>query len=91
MTTPFYILPAAYEVPISPPPGQHLSNFLLIAILVSVKGESHCGVLCTYLFLAVLGLRCCLGSSLVATCRLLTAVASPVVEHGFSGFSGCIM
>ena len=44
------------------------------------------------LFMAVLGLRCYAGSSLVgasrgyspgAVCRLLTVVASPVVEHRF--------
>ena len=44
---------------------------------------------CIY-FLAVLGLGCCMGFSLVAVkrvyplveaCRLLTAVASPVIEH----------
>ena len=36
-------------------------------------------------FLDVLGLRCCLGFSLVAVCRLFTAVASLVVEHGLHG------
>ena len=49
-----------------------------------------------YLFLAVLGLSCCLGFSLVVSCGLLTAVASlvegrglliavasPVAKHGF--------
>jgi len=44
-----------------------------------------------YLFLAVLGLLCCTGFSLVAefrdyspvaVCRLLIAVASLVAEHG---------
>ena len=35
-----------------------------------------------YLFLAVVGLRCCLGFSLVVAPRLLTAVASLVGEHG---------
>ena len=44
-----------------------------------------------YLFLAVLGLRCCSGFSpvvesgsysLVVVCGLLTAVASLVMEHG---------
>ena len=34
-----------------------------------------------YLFLAVLGLHCCLGYSLLAVSRLLIAVASFVVEH----------
>lgn len=47
-----------------------------------------------YLFLTVLSLHCCLafslaapsGScSLVVKCRLLTAAASPAVEHGFQG------
>ena len=33
----------------------------------------------------MLGLCCCLGFSLVAVCRLLTAVASLVVEHGLHG------
>ena len=44
-----------------------------------------------YLFLAALGLRCCMrafsrcgeqGLLFVAMCGLLIAVASPVVEHG---------
>ena len=35
-----------------------------------------------YLFLAMLGVRCCLGSSLFAVCGLLIAVASPAGEHG---------
>ena len=44
-----------------------------------------------YLFLAVLGLRCCAqafsscgerGPLLTGVCRLLIAVASPVAEHG---------
>ena len=44
-----------------------------------------------YLYLAVLGLRCCvrtfsscgqLGLLFAAVCGLLTAVVSPVVEHG---------
>ena len=44
-----------------------------------------------YLLLAVLGLRCCvrtfsscgqLGLLFAAVCGLLTAVVSPVVEHG---------
>ena len=48
-------------------------------------------ILFIYLFSAVLGLRCCAGFSLAAESRgsslyvargLLTAVASPVVEHG---------
>ena len=47
-----------------------------------------------YLFLAVLGLRCCSGFSLVAASRgytlvaawgFLPAVASPCVEHGLQG------
>ena len=47
------------------------------------------------LFLAVLGLHCCLGSSLVsvsrgssvvAMCRLLIAMDSLVAEHGPQGF-----
>ena len=38
-----------------------------------------------YLFLAVLGLPCRVGFFLVVASRLLIAVASPVVEHGFSG------
>ena len=47
-----------------------------------------------YLFLAVLGLRCCLGFSLVganrgyslvAVCGFLPEVASPCVEHGLQG------
>ena len=33
-------------------------------------------------FLAVLGLCCCVGFSLVEACRLFTAVASLVTEHG---------
>ena len=45
-----------------------------------------------YLFLAVLGLRCCAqsfsscgerGLHFIAVCRLLIAVASLVAEHGF--------
>ena len=49
------------------------------------------GDLFIYLFLAVLGLRCCtwafsscgeLGLLFVVVCRLLIAVASLVVEHG---------
>ena len=48
-------------------------------------------ILFIYLFLAVLGLHCCAGFSLAADSRgyslyvargLLTAVASPVTEHG---------
>jgi len=38
-----------------------------------------------YVFLAVLGLHCCRGSSLVVVVGLLTAVASLVAEHGLSG------
>ena len=34
-----------------------------------------------YLFLAVLGLCCCVGCSLVMVHELLIAVASPVAEH----------
>ena len=37
---------------------------------------------CIYLYLAVLGLSCCTGFSLVVVHRLLTVGASPVVEHG---------
>ena len=45
-----------------------------------------------YLFLAALGLRCCMqafsscgeqGLFFVAVCELFIVVASPVVEHGF--------
>ena len=36
-----------------------------------------------YLFLAVLGLCCCLGFSLVATCELLTVVSSLVKSMGY--------
>ena len=32
-------------------------------------------------FLSVMGLHCCAGFSLVAVCKLLIAVASPVAEH----------
>ena len=39
-------------------------------------------ILSIYLFLAVLGLHCCMGFSLIAVHRLLTAVASLVAEHG---------
>ena len=48
-------------------------------------------ILFTYLFMAVLGLHCCAGFSLVVESRgyslvavqgLLTVVASPAVEHG---------
>ena len=35
--------------------------------------------------MAVLGLHCCTGLSLVAVCGLLTAVASLVAEHGLLG------
>ena len=35
-----------------------------------------------YFFLAVLGLRCCLGYPLVVVCGLLVSVASPVAENG---------
>ena len=55
-----------------------------------------------FLFLAVLGLCCCAGFSLVAVsesyslvavCGLLKVVASPVAEHGFwaMSFSSCGM
>ena len=54
-----------------------------------------------YLFLAVLGLRCCAGFfsriaesgsySLVAVSGLLIGVASLVSEHGHMGFSSCNM
>ena len=37
------------------------------------------------LFMAVLGLHCCTGLSLVAVCGLLTAVASLVAEPGLLG------
>ena len=59
------------------------------------------------LFLAVLGLRCCMqafsscgerggGYSLVAVCGLFIAVASSVAEHGFSAHglscsTACVM
>ena len=56
-------------------------------------------ILLIYLFLAVLGLRCCTGISLlaasggyslVAMLRLLIAVASLVAEVlGYLGFSSC--
>ena len=36
-----------------------------------------------YLFLAMLGLCCCLGFSLVATCELLTVVSSLVKSLGY--------
>ena len=36
-----------------------------------------------YLFLAVLGLCCCLGFSLVATCKLLTVASSLVKNMGY--------
>lgn len=48
------------------------------------------GFVFNYLFLAVLGLHCCVGLSLVSACgsyslvevhKLLTAVASLVAEH----------
>ena len=51
-----------------------------------------------YLFLAVLGLRCCArafsgcseqGLLFVTLRGLLTAVASLVTEHGLKGFSSC--
>ena len=35
-----------------------------------------------YFFLAVLGLRCCLGYPLVVVSGLLVSVASPVAENG---------
>ena len=35
------------------------------------------------LFVAVLGLCCCVGFSLVVVCSLLTEVTSLVVDHGF--------
>ena len=38
-----------------------------------------------YLFMAVLGLRCRSGFSLVAVPGLLTVVASLIVEHGLWG------
>ena len=49
----------------------------------------YCNILSIYLFMAVRGLRCCTGFSLVAkpggyslvvVCRLLIVVASPVVK-----------
>ena len=57
-------------------------------------------ILFMYLFLAVLGLRCCVqafsscgeqGLLFVALCRLLIAVASLLVEHGLQAhrFSSC--
>ena len=51
----------------------------------SNRGKSFSFVLFIYLFylsLAVLGLRC---FSLVTICKLLTVVASLVVEQGFKG------
>ena len=42
-----------------------------------------------YYFLAVLGLRCCMGFSLVAVCRLLISVSSLVLAHRLQGFSSC--
>ena len=58
-----------------------------------------CLILFIYLFLAVLGLCCCEGLSLVperrgrslVVLRFLTAVASSVAEHGLQaqGLSGC--
>ena len=41
-----------------------------------------------YLFWAMLGLRCCASSSLVAMLGLLVAVASLVAEHGLWGCAG---
>ena len=41
--------------------------------------------LLTYLYLAVLGLCCCVNFSLVAVCGLLVAVASLVAEYGLEG------
>ena len=38
-----------------------------------------------FIYLAMLGLHCCVGFSLVAVCRLFIAVASLVAEHGLSG------
>ena len=40
------------------------------------------GFLKIYLFLAVLGLHCCTGFSLVVVCKLLIMVDSLVAEHG---------
>ena len=47
--------------------------------------------LLNYSFLAVLGLRCCTGNSLVAVHRLLTVVVSLVAEHRLWGpdFNSC--
>ena len=44
-----------------------------------------------YSFLAVLGLHCCAGNSLVAVYRLLVAVASLIAEHRLWGadFHSC--
>ena len=55
-------------------------TFFLLYISV---GTSYCfSIFLIYLFLAVLGLRCCLGASPVVSCRLLTVVASPVEAEG---------
>ena len=45
-------------------------------------------ILFIYLFLALLGLRCCASSSLAAMLGLLVAVASLVAEHGLWGCAG---
>ena len=47
----------------------------------------------TYLFLAMLGLCCCMGFCLVAVHGLLIVVASLGVKHGLqgSGFNSCGM
>ena len=61
-----------------------------VALLDSVRGSSLKG--CSpalkniYLFLAVLGLRCCVRFPLVAVDRLLIAVASLAVEQGLPDF-----
>ena len=41
--------------------------------------------------LAVLGLHCCAGFSLVVVCGLLIAVASPVVEQGLKGTGSIVV
>ena len=46
------------------------------------KAVTFSDILFIYLFLAVLGLCCCAGCSLVAVSRLLIAVTCLVSEHG---------
>ena len=58
------------------------SPFLGVHLCSFPKFSLNIFIYFIYFILAVLGLCCCSGYSLVAVCRFLIAVASLVVEHG---------